>query len=365
MPGWCMALPLPPPLHCLLSLFLFVCLSFSSRTLRPPPPSPAPAMTPHDRLHARHEGTEVHCITVGATVITCTRIHRPFQVHHRYATMDAALHHEELLDLEQQVEALLLDMDVPHQQTAAGVGSSSGGGGGRGDVSSSSARAAAFAKAQDILRRLSRLLQHLRVEIRLLDDEERDVYEAHASEHARRIASLRSWAQQRKENAVKRTAAAVSLAQGQHSTGSSGIHFRAVEGGAGILWSPHEGGNDDPDRGDDSATSNRTEAHQTAARISEVQHRILQSLGHSEKLLNETETLGNEAATTLLVQTEQIKRTNAELDEMRSELELVSVELKSFMRRMARDRLIIFFVITIVVCIIVIVVLAVLKHKWR
>ncbi|CBZ25394.1 conserved hypothetical protein [Leishmania mexicana MHOM/GT/2001/U1103] len=272
---------------------------------------------------------------------------------------DAALYHEELLDLEKQVEALPLDVRAPRQQAAAGVGSSSSSNGaGRGEggnVNSSSARAAMFAKAQDILRRLSRLLQQLRVEMRLLDGAERGVYEAHASEHARKIASLREWVQQSKERAAQSTAASMAVAtcavpsQGQRRTG--------------VHWPLREGDNDDAEGEDAPLMSNRAEARQAATRINEVQHSTLQSLGRSEKLLNETQTLGHEAATTLRAQTEQIKQTAAELDEMRSELGRASTELKCFMRRMARDRLVICCAIAIVVCIIITVVLAVLKHK--
>ncbi|CAG9572263.1 putative Qa-SNARE protein [Leishmania major strain Friedlin] len=273
---------------------------------------------------------------------------------------DAVLYHKELLDLEQQVEALPLDVRAPHQPATAGVGSSSSSGtgrGGGGNVNSSSARAATFAKAQDILRRLNRLLQQLRVEMRLLEGEERGVYETHASAHAKKIASLREWVQQSKERAAQSTAASMAVAtaasssQGQRSTG--------------VHWPPREGDNDEAEGGDGPVMSNCAEARQAATRINEVQHSTLQSLGRSEKLLNETETLGHEAATTLRAQTEQIKQTTVELDEMRSELGRASTELKCFMRRMALDRLIICFVIVILVCIIITVVLAVLKHKRR
>ncbi|KAK7195094.1 Qa-SNARE protein [Novymonas esmeraldas] len=267
---------------------------------------------------------------------------------------DAALYHEELLDLERQVDTLLADVDARHSSV------------GGGNVNATAARAAVFAKAQDTLRRLSRHLQQLRVEVRLLDGEERDVYEAHAGEHARRIASLRERVQQVKERAAQSTIAAATAAASSSGVGGGGAagQFERVEGGAGVMWSPREDG-DARDGEDGPVVANRMEARQAATRINEVQQSTLQSLGRSEKLLNETETLGNEAATTLRAQTEQIKRTNDELDEMHSELGRASTELKSFMRRMARDRLIIFFVIAIVVCIIVIVILAVVKHTLK
>ncbi|GET87595.1 hypothetical protein, conserved [Leishmania tarentolae] len=274
---------------------------------------------------------------------------------------EAFAYHEELLDLERHLEGLPLDVHTLHQQTTAGVGSSGSNGGGRGggggNVTSSDARAAMFATAQDILRRLNRLLQQLRVEIRLLDGEERGVYEAHTSEHARKISCLREWVQQSKERAAQSTAASMaatlpaSFPQGQRSTG--------------VPWSPRESDKGDTEEGDGLVISNRGEARQMATRINKMQHSILQSLGHSEKLLNETETLGNEAATRLRAQTEQIKQTNADLDEMHSELARASTELKCFMRRMARDRLILCFAIAIVLCLIITGVLAVLKHKWQ
>lgn len=278
---------------------------------------------------------------------------------------DAALYHEELLDLEQQVEVILSSMGAARQPgPSSSPAAPAGSGGGGAPSSSSSARAATFSKAQDHLRRMNRLLQQLRVEVRLLDGAERDVYEAHAGAHAKTVASLRERVQQCKERAAQSTAAAVAAAV---SSSQPNAGFHPVEGGAGVVWSPREGGDGDDgaDGGDGPVMANRAEARQAASRIHDVQHNTLQSLGRSEKLLNETETLGTEAATTLRAQTEQIKQTNQELDEMHSEIGRASTELKSFMRRMARDRLIIFFLIAIVVCIIIIVILAVLKHKWH
>lgn len=264
---------------------------------------------------------------------------------------DAALYHEELVDLEQQVELILADVDSQLKQSSSGPSRSSN------NVNVVTAQTAKFAKAQDSLRRLNRLLQQLRVEVRLLDGEERNLYEAKAREHAKKIASLKERVQQSKERAAQNAAAAA-------SSGNS-ANFRSVDGGGGaVVWSPREGGDEDDgnNNGDGLLMSNRLEARQAAGRINEVQQNTLQSLGHSEKLLNETETLGTEAATTLRAQTEQIKHTNEELDEMHGEIGRASTELKSFMRRMARDRLVIFFVIAIVVCVIVIIVLAIVKH---
>ncbi|KAG5482146.1 hypothetical protein CUR178_06005 [Leishmania enriettii] len=281
---------------------------------------------------------------------------------------DAALYHEELLDLEQQVEAIIRAVDAPFQQAAAVAANDSDGREG-GNVNSSCARAAAFTKAQDLLRRLNRLLQQLRVEMRLLDGEERDVYEAHANAHAGVVESLRVQVQQSKERAIRNTAApgaapvAGSSPQIPRGASASGAPFRAVEGVAGVVWSLREGVDIDAGGEDYPVMSNRAEARHAATRINEVQQSTLQSLGRSEKLLNVTETLGNEAATKLRAQTEQIKQTNDTLEEMHSELGRASAELKRFMRQMARDRLIIFFAITIVVCIIIIVVLAALRHK--
>ncbi|KAG5481499.1 hypothetical protein LSCM1_05517 [Leishmania martiniquensis] len=284
---------------------------------------------------------------------------------------DAALYHEELLDLERQVEAVIRDVDASYQQTAAGVSSSGSGGREGGYANSPSARAAAFAKAQDLLRRVNRLLQQLRAEMRLLDDAERDVYEAHASAHARKAELLRAQVQQSKERAARSTAVAVaaavseSLASGPRNASASGASFRAVESVAGALWSPREGVDADVEGGEGPAMSSRAEARHAATRINALQHSTLQSLGLSERMLNETETVGNEAATKLRAQTEQIRQANDMLEEMHSELGRVSAELKRFMRQIARDRLIIFFAVTILVCIITIVVLEALKHRQK
>ncbi|KPA76121.1 putative Qa-SNARE protein [Leptomonas pyrrhocoris] len=268
---------------------------------------------------------------------------------------DAALYHEELADLEQQVESILTGVDNQLKQTSASSNNN--------NVNVVAARSAKFAKAQDLLRRLNRLLQQLRVEVRLLDGDERTVYEGKVAEHVKCIASLKERAQQCRERAAQSAAAATTTtAAGSRSTSNSAA-YRSVEGGHGVVWSPREGAEEDAENGGDGpAMSNRPEARQAAGRINEVQQSTLQSLGQSEKLLNETETVGAEAATTLRAQTEQIKHVNEELDEMHGEIGRASTELKSFMRRMARDRLVIFFIIAIVVCIIVIVVLAVVKH---
>jgi hypothetical protein len=270
---------------------------------------------------------------------------------------DAALYNEELLDLEQQVESIIEEVDGQLKQAPQSEKT----------INALTARTAKFAKAQDHLRRMNRLLQQLRVEVRLLDGEERKVYEGKATEHAKRIASLKERVQQRKERATQSAAAAAAAATSASSSNNNNNTddrgngaYHSVEGGKGVVWSPREGA--EGDDGDTPAMSNRLEVRQAAGRINEVQQSTLQSLGHSEKLLNETETLGTEAATTLRAQTEQIKHTNEELDEMHGEIGRASTELKSFMRRMARDRLVIFFVIAIVVCIIVIIVLAVVKH---
>lgn len=275
---------------------------------------------------------------------------------------DAALYHEELLDLEQQVESLMVEVDNQlNNASSHGGGSSSSS-----NVNALAGRTAKFAKAQDCLRRLNRLLQQLRVEVRLLDGEERKVYEGKATEHVKRISSLKERVQQCKERAAQAAAAnaAAASSSAPYDNHNSGA-YRSVDGGHGVVWSPREGGEEGEGSnadGDAAAMSNRPAARQAAGRINEVQQNTLQSLGHSEKLLNETETLGTEAATTLRAQTEQIKHTNEELDEMHGEIGRASTELKSFMRRMARDRLVIFFVIAIVVCIIIIIVLAVVKH---
>lgn len=261
---------------------------------------------------------------------------------------DAALYHEELQDLEQQVELILAEVSGQLEQSSSSTHT----------INATTARSSKFAKAQDLLRRLNRLLQQLRVEVRLLDGAERSVYEGKATEHVRKIASLKERVQQCKERAAQNATAAAAVNNTNAAPGG-GVGFRAVEGGSGVVWSPREG---DDEGGDGPVMSNRGEARSAAGRINEVQQSTLQSLGQSEKLLNETETLGTEAATTLRGQTEQIKHTNEELDEMHGEIGRASTELKSFMRRMARDRLVIFFVIAIVVCIIVIVVLAVVKH---
>ncbi|KAG5508170.1 hypothetical protein JKF63_05425 [Porcisia hertigi] len=287
---------------------------------------------------------------------------------------DAALYHDELLDLERQLEAITFDANAPLQETGAVIGGavtgiSSGEGG---HVNAFAAHAAAVHKSKDVLRRLHRHLQQLQVEVRLLDGEERELYETRAREHASTIASLQARVQQGKTRFAQGTTHAAagpsssssSSFQIHRSARDSGANFRAVQGGAGVRWAPSEGDCDAAERGSGPVIANRAEARQAATRINEIQHSTLHSLVHTEKLLNETESLGNGAATMLQAQTEQIRRTNAELDEIHSELGLASRELKGFMRRMARDRLIIVFSIAIVVCLIITLFLAILRRKW-
>lgn len=280
---------------------------------------------------------------------------------------DAAIYHEELNGLEQQLHQDL-DEILVHGPSMTGA-----------------ARATHLSKLQDGVRRLHRLLQQLRVETRLLDGNEKEVYESKAAAHTQAIASLKERLQETRGKVMLMAASSNTMGgpspaldsqqhqdyqqQKQYSKDNSESPIKrgggvtttpAAAAVAATPWTPTEA----PEREESAAMpqTTRLAAQQTATRIQEVQGSTLQSLGRSEKLLNETEVLGNEAATTLRIQTEQIQRVNEELDEMHDDIGRAGKELKAFMRRMARDRLVIFFAIAIVVCIIIIVVLAVLKH---
>lgn len=261
------------------------------------------------------------------------------------------------------------------------------------------------------LRRLQRLGQQLRVEIRLLDTsteaevEAKRQHEKTAQQHSQRLAALKA------EYDTKRTATTTTSAASPPRppteptatlrNGSTALHtsaaaspsppsppgadsaaayFAATAGAGNSLPSPPASDtasapSEKRSRGDgfpspssvwsprEDAAVDKQGARSAALRIQDVQHGTLQSLSRTERLLNETETIGAEAATTLRTQTEQIKQTNVQLEEMNSEIGRAGQELKAFMRRMARDRIVITMAIAIVVCVIVIVVLAVLKNK--
>lgn len=266
---------------------------------------------------------------------------------------DAALLHEDLLSLEEDTRRLLQRLED---------GSASGG----------EARSGAITAAQGHLGRITKLQHQLRVEARrVADPAEQKDFEAKVRRHNEVVNELKSRLVACRTRTTTAAAAAattttttttttavaagapVKIVSSVEPAGESAL-FRDPQSSAGTAWSPRE---------DASADDGKGQAREVATRIQSVQVSALASLQQTQRLLHETETMGNEAGTTLQRQTEQIQQTNDQLDEMGSELGLAKKELKAFMRRMARDRIIIFFAIVIVLCIIAIVVLGIIKAK--
>ncbi|EPY24854.1 vesicle transport through interaction with t-SNARE 1 [Strigomonas culicis] len=266
---------------------------------------------------------------------------------------DAQLYHEELLDQEGQLEANVEKLEAA-AAAASGVG-----------VNSAAIHGAhhtlleLFNKCQAALARLQKTYAQYRMELRLLEGEAQQTHQQHSTAHQQRLTRLRQRVEGQRAAAC-RTPFQLASAAGGGPEPAAGAASATGEGrdGAYSVWSPAEGadGREDP---------TRLEARGAACRIQSTQQETLQSLGNAERLLCETETTGQEAAATLRRQTEQIEVTHANLTEMDSDLHRAGKELKGFMRRMARDRIIIFFCIAIVVCLIIIVILAVIKHTLK
>ncbi|ORC87819.1 putative transmembrane protein [Trypanosoma theileri] len=221
---------------------------------------------------------------------------------------DAAIYDEELKSLEEQVRNLLRALD---------------------SATNTDVKLEKYNKAQDYMKRLHKTHHQFKVEVRLLDGNEQEVYEKRSQMHLRTINQLKEELQSKRiEN--------ISLSAPNLNSG----------------WSSGLEKNDGKD-----------EARAAAARINTIQGSTLESLAMTERLLNETETVGTGAATTLRVQTEQIQRVNDNLDELDSDVNRAKKELNAFIRRMMTDKIIICFSILIVIGIIVIIVLKVVKKK--
>lgn len=220
---------------------------------------------------------------------------------------DVAMYDEELKALEDQITGLLHAMDRL----------------------SADQRLEKYNKAQDTLKRLNKTFHQFKVEVRVLEGSDQAVYEKKSAQHNATITQLKD------QLAAKRAEANAPAAAAGPAVGSPG--------GA--------GGNDGR-RGD-----GKDEARTATKRIERTQNDALAALTRSEKIVDETETIGNDAANTLRKQTEQIKKMNDDLDQLDSEVNRAKKELNAFIRRMMTDKIILCFAVLIVIGIIVIVVL--------
>ena len=185
-----------------------------------------------------------------------------------------------------------------------------------------------YNKAQDILKRLNKTFHQFKVEVRVLEGSDQQVYEKKSAQHNATINQLKEQltAKRAEANAPASPAAA-------SPTGSPGA------------------------AGDGRRGDGKDEARSATKRIERTQNDALAALTRSEKVVDETEVIGNDAANTLRKQTEQIKKMNDDLDQLDSEVNRAKKELNAFIRRMMTDKIILCFALLIVIGIIVIVVL--------
>ncbi|KAF8290052.1 putative vesicle transport v-SNARE protein [Trypanosoma cruzi] len=219
---------------------------------------------------------------------------------------DVAMYDEELKGLEEQISSLLRALD---------------------SATNLDQRLEKYNKAQDIMKRLHKTHHQFKVEVRLLEANEQEVYEKRGQIHLLRINQLKMDLQSKKVEETPFSAAR------ENSVFSSN--------------SPSNDGKD--------------EARAVARRVNTIQTSTLGSLAMTERLLNDTETVGIDAAAKLRSQTEQIQRVNENLNELDSDVNRAKKELTAFIRRMMTDRIIILFSVLILIGIITIVVLKVTK----
>ncbi|RNF01863.1 putative Qa-SNARE protein [Trypanosoma conorhini] len=219
---------------------------------------------------------------------------------------DVVMYDEELKGLEDQISSLLRALD---------------------STTNRNQRLEKYNKAQDFMKRLHKTHQQFKVEVRLLEGNEQDVYEKKGQMHLFRINQLKGELQSKK---VEETLVGASREN--------------------TVWSPTSPRNDGKDA-----------ARAVAQRVNTIQTSTLGSLAMTERLLNDTETVGVDASAKLRGQTEQIQQVNGNLDELDSEVDRAKKELAAFVRRMMTDKIIICFSVLILIGIIVIVVLKVTK----
>lgn len=92
-----------------------------------------------------------------------------------------------------------------------------------------------------------------------------------------------------------------------------------------------------------------------------VQEKSLDSLGHTLQTIDSTKEVGSATAQKLHEQTEQLVKVGEQVDEMQSYLDQANKELRSFVRRIATDKIILGLICIIVVGIIVIIVMSALN----
>ena len=96
-------------------------------------------------------------------------------------------------------------------------------------------------------------------------------------------------------------------------------------------------------------------------KANELQDDSLKSLARSKAVVEDATNIGAETATSLKAQTEQLNRISKDVDSIANNLKLAEKQLRSFVRRMATDKLILCLLCCIVCAIIALIVVSVVK----
>lgn len=186
-----------------------------------------------------------------------------------------------------------------------------------------------YNRAQEVLKRLNKVYHQFKVEIRLLEGNDQSVYEKKSVAHGKVISELKESVQNKRSEA--------------NTAGGDGSP-------AGSPNSPAAGGR---------RNDGKDEARSKVRNIEKTQKQTIESLTSTEQLINETETIGTEAAAKLQKQTDDIRKMNENLDQLDSDVNRAKKELNVFIRRMMTDKIILCFAVLVVIGIIVIVVMKV------
>lgn len=224
---------------------------------------------------------------------------------------DVAMYDEELRSLEDDIAACLRACDTL----------------------SGDARMEKLNKAADLVKKIGKVYHQYKYELRMLEGSEQTIYEKKAQEHQSAIQKLKS------QLTAKRAEAPTAGAGGG-------------AGGAGGAAGGFERKNDGKD-----------EARASTQRIAKTQDNTIESLKRTANLVDESENIGNEAATTLKKQGDQMRENLEKLDVIEGQVDKAKAELNAFIRRMMTDKIILCFAVLIVIAIIVVVVLKITGGK--
>jgi len=168
----------------------------------------------------------------------------------------------------------------------------------------------------DLLERANLALRSFKVELIELPKEEKKKYEAKMQEHKARI----------------------------------------DKGYADVKWAKQEGDHAQLMQGAGAMGIEQMSGAQQVAVVTKLQDESLTSLARSKQMVEGAITIGGDTSNTLKAQTEQLKRIDAGIDEVESNLKIADKQIRAFMRRMMSDKIILTFLclcIVGLVCVIV------------